>query len=366
MDLPLLLQIMAEKNASDLHLRSNKPAVFRVDGNLSFRTPESIPGETVERWVKSILNEKQMRTFEERLECDMALSVEKLGRFRVNIYRQKNVVNLAFRVIPNRIPTFENLKLPPVIRKIADEPRGLVLVTGTTGSGKSTTLASMIDYINSTRSRHIITIEDPIEYLHEDKQSIMSQRELMQDTLSYPEALKHSVRQDPDVILLGEMRDLETMGAALTAAQTGHLVLSTIHTIDAVQTVNRIIDVFPPHQQNQIRFQLADTLRGVISQRLLAHSSGAGRVPAVEVMVVTPIIRKYILENTLGEISNVMKQGAYYGMQTFHQALVDLITKGEISLETALEASSNPEEIMMSVRGVQTGSENSGTFFQQT
>ncbi len=366
MDLRLLLQIMAEKNASDLHVRSNKPAVFRVDGNLSFRTPDVISGETVDQWVKSILNEKQMRTFEEKLECDMALTVENLGRFRVNIYRQKNVVNLAFRVIPNRIPSFETLKLPPVIRKIADEPRGLVLVTGTTGSGKSTTLAAMIDYINASRSRHIITIEDPIEYLHEDKQSILSQRELQQDTLSYPEALKHAVRQDPDVILLGEMRDLETMGAALTAAQTGHLVLSTIHTIDAVQTVNRIIDVFPPHQQNQIRFQLADTLRGVISQRLLPHTSGNGRVPAVEVMVVTPIIRKYILENTLGEISNVMKQGNYYGMKTFHQALVELIQKGEIALETALEASSNPEEIMMAVRGVQTGSENSGTFFQQT
>jgi twitching motility protein PilT len=366
MDLRLLLQIMAEKNASDLHLRSNKPAVFRVDGNLSFRTPEIIAGDVVEQWVKNILNEKQMRVFEERLECDMALTVERLGRFRVNIYRQRGLINMAFRVIPNRIPTFDQLKLPAVIRKVADEPRGIVLVTGTTGSGKSTTLASMIDYINSTRSRHIITIEDPIEYVHEDKQSILSQRELQQDTLNYPEALKHAVRQDPDVILLGEMRDLETMGAALTAAQTGHLVLSTIHTIDAVQTVNRIIDVFPPHQQNQIRFQLADTLRGVISQRLLAHSSGIGRVPAVEVMVLTPIIRKYILENTLGEISNVMKQGGYYGMKTFHQALIELIQKGEITLETALEASSNPEEIMMAVRGVQTGSENSGTFFQQT
>jgi len=366
MDLRFLLQIMAEKNASDLHLRSNKPAVFRVDGNLSFRTPEAIPAETVERWVKSILNEKQIRVFEERLECDMALTVEGLGRFRVNIYLQRNVINIAFRIIPNRIPSFDQLKLPAVVQKIADEPRGLVLVTGTTGSGKSTTLASMIDYINSSRSRHIITIEDPIEYVHEDKQSILSQRELLQDTLSYPEALKHAVRQDPDVILLGEMRDLETMSAALTAAQTGHLVLSTIHTIDAVQTVNRIIDVFPPHQQNQIRFQLADTLRGVISQRLLPHTAGSGRVPAVEVMVVTPIIRKYVLENTLSEISSVMKQGTYYGMQTFHQALVGLIQKGEIALETALEASSNPEEIMMAMRGVQTGSENSGTIFQQT
>src|SRR5438309_11510136 len=360
MDLRFFLQIMAEKNASDLHLRSNRPAVFRVDGNLSFRTPEPVPAETVERWTKSILNEKQMRTFEERLECDMALTVENLGRFRVNIYRQRNLINVAFRIIPSRIPSFDQLKLPAVVRKIADEPRGLVLVTGTTGSGKSTTLASMIDYINASRSRHIITIEDPIEYIHEDKQSILAQRELQADTLSYPEALKHAVRQDPDVILLGEMRDLETMGAALTAAQTGHLVLSTIHTIDAVQTVNRIIDVFPPHQQNQIRFQLADTLRGVISQRLLPHASGTGRVPAVEVLVITPIVRKYIMENTLGEISPVMKQGAYYGMQTFHQALVGLIQKGEIALETALEASSNPEEVMMAMRGVQSGAEHSG------
>jgi len=366
MDLRLLLQVMAEKNASDMHLRSNRPAVFRVDGNLSYRTPEAISAEQVDQWVKSILNEKQTRVFEEKLECDLALSVDGLGRFRVNIYRQRNLVNLAFRVVPQRIPTFDELKLPPAIRKIADEPRGLVLVTGTTGSGKSTTLAAMIDYINSSRSRHIITVEDPIEYLHQDKQSILSQRELMADTLNYPEALKHAVRQDPDVILLGEMRDLETMSAALTAAQTGHLVLSTIHTIDAVQTVNRVIDVFPPHQQNQIRFQLGDTLKGVISQRLLPHSSGSGRVPAVEIMVVTPIIRKYILENTLGEISNIMKQGSYYGMQTFHQALIGLIQKGEIALETALEASSNPEEIMMAIRGVQTGSENSGSVFQQT
>lgn len=356
---------MAEKGASDLHLRSNKPAVFRVDGNLTFRTPEAISADQVERWIKSILHERQYRVFEERMECDLAISVEGLGRFRVNIYRQRGAINVAFRVVPNKIPSFDQLKLPPVIRKIADEPRGLVLVTGTTGSGKSTTLASMIDYINSTRSRHVITIEDPIEYLHDDKQSIISQRELQQDTLGYPEALKHAVRQDPDVILLGEMRDLETMSAALTAAQTGHLVLSTIHTIDAAQTVNRVIDIFPPHQQNQIRFQLADTLRGVISQRLLPHASGLGRVPAVEVMVVTPIVRKYIFDNNLGEISVVMKQGAYYGMQTFHQSLVGLISKGEISLETALEASSNPEEIMMAMRGVQSGSENTGNFFQQ-
>lgn len=356
---------MAEKNASDLHLRSDKPAVFRVDGTLTFRTPQPVPGETVERWVKSILNEQQMQIFETRHECDLALTAEGLGRFRVNVYRQRGLINAAFRAIPNVIPSFEKLKLPSVVRKLADEPRGLILVTGTTGSGKSTTLAAMIDYVNANRSRHIITIEDPIEYLHEDNQSVISQRELGQDTLGYAEALKHVVRQDPDIILLGEMRDLDTMAAALSAAQTGHLVLSTIHTIDTMQTINRIIDVFPPHQQNQIRYQLADTLRGVISQRLLPHASGAGRLPAVEVMVVTPLVRKHIVENNLAEISTVMKQGQYYGMQTYHQALVQLINAKEISIETALEASSNPEEIMMAVRGVQSGPESSAGFFHQ-
>jgi twitching motility protein PilT len=364
MELRELLQSMVAKNASDLHLRSDKPAVFRVDGHLTFKTPNPIPGEDIERWMKSIMSERHARHFDERMECDLPLAAEGIGRFRVNIYRQRGVVNVAFRHVPSQIPNFEQLKLPSVIRKLADEPRGLVLVTGTTGSGKSTTLAAMIDYINSTRTRHIITVEDPIEYLHEDKMSIVSQRELHSDTLTFPEALKYVVRQDPDVILVGEMRDLDTMATALTAAQTGHLVLSTIHTIDAMQTVNRIIDIFPPHQQNQIRFQLADTLRGVISQRLLPHTSGVGRVPAVEVMVVTPIIRKYLLENTLTEIGPVMKQGAYYGMQTFHQALVSLINSGEISLETALSASSNPEEVMMAVRGVQTGTDNNSYLTQ--
>ncbi len=365
MDLKLLLQMMVEKGASDLHLRSNKQAVFRVDGNLSFRSPQPIPGEVIDQWIKSILSDHQSQIFQQRMECDLAITVDGLGRFRVNVYRQRGVVNVAFRVVPTKIPTFEELKLPAVVKKIADEPRGLVLLTGTTGSGKSTTLAAMIDYINATRSRHIITIEDPIEYVHEDKQSIVSQRELQSDTLDYTEALKYVVRQDPDVVLLGEMRNLETMSAALTAAQTGHLVLSTIHTIDAIQTVNRIIDVFPPHQQNQVRYMLADTLRGVISQRLLPHASGTGRVPAVEVMVVTPIIRKYMFDNTLGEISEVMKQGQYYGMQTFQQSFIDLIKRDEITLETALEASSNPEEVMMAIRGVQTGTDSSTGFFQQ-
>src|SRR5882762_2381987 len=307
MELKDLLKAMVAKNASDLHVRSDRPAVFRVDGHLTFKTPEPIPGEQVERWIKSFMSERQSLIFDERMECDLPLTVEGLGRFRVNVYRQRGVVNVAFRFVPSNIPSFEQLKLPSVIRKLTDEPRGLILVTGTTGSGKTTTLASMIDYINATRTRHVITIEDPIEYVHEDKLSIVSQRELHSDTLNFADALKFVVRQDPDVILVGEMRDLETMSAALSAAQTGHLVLSTIHTIDAMQTVNRVIDVFPPHQQNQIRFQLGDTLRAVVSQRLLPHASGHGRVPAVEIMIVTPIIRKYIMDNTLGEITTVMK-----------------------------------------------------------
>ena len=365
MELKELLKSMVAKNASDLHLRSDKPAVYRVDGQLAFKTPAPVPGEQVERWMKSIMSDAQARIFDETMECDLPLAVEGVGRFRVNVYRQRNVVNVAFRHVPAKIATFDQLKLPGVIRKLTDETRGLILVTGTTGSGKTTTLASMLDYINSTRSRHIITVEDPIEYVHEDKMSIVSQRELHADTLNFADALKFVVRQDPDVILVGEMRDLATMATALTAAQTGHLVLSTIHTIDAMQTINRVIDIFPPHQQNQIRFQLADTLRGVVSQRLLPHKSGVGRVPAVEVMVVTPIIRKYLLENTLTEIGPVMKQGAYYGMQTFHQSLVALINSGEISLETALAASSNPEEVMMAVRGVQTGTDSNSAYLPQ-
>jgi twitching motility protein PilT len=259
------------------------------------------------------------------------------------------------RYVPVEIPSFETLNLPQVVKKIADNPRGLVLVTGTTGCGKSTTLASMIKHINSTRTNHIITLEDPIEFLHKDKLSIISQRELGIDTTSYSEALKHIVRQDPDVILIGEMRDTDTMAAALTAAQTGHLVLSTIHTIDAIQTVTRIVDMFPPHHQNQIRLQLSDTLKGVISQRLLANIKG-GRVPACEILVVTALVKKFIEQNTMSEIMQAMKQGAYYGMQVFNQSLLALYNSGNISLEDALAAATNPEELMMNIRGITSDS----------
>lgn len=352
---------MVEKSASDLHIRAGGPPVFRIDGKL-IPEPNPLTAEQTLAIAQKIMTERQRRIFEEKRECDLSFSVEGVGRFRCNVFQQKGVINIAIRIVPTQIPPFENLKLPPAVKKLAENQRGLILVTGTTGSGKSTTLASMVDHINRTRHAHIITIEDPIEFVHKDQLSIISQRELGQDTMTYWDALKHVVRQDPDVILLGEMRDLETMAAALTAAQTGHLVLSTIHTIDAVQTVTRIVDMYPPHQQNQIRLQLADTLRGVISQRLLPHASGKGRVPAVEILVVTALVRKLIAEANTNEIFGAIKQGNYYGMQTFNQSLVKLIQDKEVNVEAALEAASNPEELMLAIRGIESGTDSSSFF----
>lgn len=361
MPLENFLKAMVEQKSSDLHIRGGSPVVLRVDGKLAPMGERLSPQETFQMALQ-MMNERQKKIFEEKRECDLSYSLDGVGRFRCNVFQQKGNVNIALRVVPTEIPTFEILKLPQSVKKIAENQRGLALVTGTTGSGKSTTLASMVDQINRTRHAHIITIEDPIEFIHRDQLSIVSQRELGVDTMSYAEALKHVVRQDPDVILLGEMRDLETMSAALTAAQTGHLVLSTIHTIDAVQTVTRIVDLFPTHQQNQIRLQLADTLKGVISQRLLPHASGKGRVPAVEVLVVTALVKKLIAESNTGELANAIKQGGYYGMQTFNQSLVKLINEKEVTLEAALEAASNPEELMLAVRGIESGTDSSSMF----
>ncbi|MBI3291737.1 MAG: PilT/PilU family type 4a pilus ATPase [Elusimicrobia bacterium] len=363
MELQDYLNALVTQEASDLHLRAGGNAVLRVDGKLKPIPNVTLTPKETQAIAWGLMNEVQRQAFSERHEADLAYSVSGIGRFRVNIYQQRGTINIAFRRVPTEVASFETLKLPAVIERLAEHQRGLILVTGHAGCGKSTTLAAMIDYINTNRSCHIVTIEDPIEFLHRDKQSIVSQRELGLDTLNYVEALKHVVRQDPDVILIGEMRDLETMAAALTAAQTGHLVLSTIHTIDAVQTVSRIVDLFPPHQQPQIRFQLADTLRGVISQRLLPHASGQGRVPAVEVLVVTELVKKHIQDSTLGEVSTAMRQGAYYGMQTYHQALIQLFKAGEANLEDILFAASNPEEIMMEVRGVKSGTDAT-TFFE--
>jgi len=354
---------MVEQKASDLHIRADGPPVLRVDGKL-FPLDKTLSAQETLEIGRDMMNERQRMIFEEKHECDLSYSLPSIGRFRCNIFQQRGMVNIALRIVPTEIPDFESLRLPESIKKVAENHRGLVLVTGTTGSGKSTTLASMINYINRTRHAHIITIEDPIEFVHWDQYSIISQRELGLDTMGYADALKHVVRQDPDVILLGEMRDLETMSTALTAAQTGHLVLSTVHTIDAVQTVTRIIDLFPPHQQNQIRFQLADTLKAVISQRLLPHISGKGRVPAVEILTVTALVKKYIEESNHSEIVNAIKQGAYYGMQSFNQSLVKLINDKDVTLESALEYASNAEELMLSVRGIESGSDAS-TFYGQ-
>lgn len=365
MDIKDLLAQMLEKKASDMHLRSNGAVTLRIDGQL-LPIPESSYGaQVIEQLADSIMNSAQKNTFKIRHEVDLACTFGNLGRFRINVYRQLGFINMVFRVIPEKIPTISELKLPPVIQQIADNKRGLVLVTGTTGCGKSTTLAAMIDHINTTRAAHIVTIEDPVEFVHKDKKGIISQRELGFDTLSYPDALKNVVRQDPDVVLLGEMRDLDTMAAAITAAQTGHLVLSTIHTVDAIQSVNRIIDLFPPHQQTQIRYLLADTLKAVISQRLLSHASGEGRVPAVEVLVVTPLVKKMIEENNLSEITNLMKQGQYYGMQTFNQSLISLFQSNEVKLEDALATASNPEELMLAIRGVRSGTDDANSFFER-
>jgi twitching motility protein PilT len=305
----------------------------------------------------SIMNNRQKQRFAEYCEIDIAYGVSGLGRFRCNIFQQRGTVGMVLRVIPTTVRTVEELRLPPVIEKIADERRGLILVTGTTGSGKSTTLAAMIDYINRTRTGHIITIEDPIEFLHRDKKSFVTQREVDVDTRSFSDALRGALRQDPDVILVGEMRDYETIETALMAAETGHLVLSTLHTLDATETVNRIISVFPPHQQRTIRLQLAGVLRAVISMRLVrAAEPIQGRVPAVEVMIVTPYIRDCIIHpEKTALIREAIAQGtSQYGMQTFDQSLFDLYSRGLITYEDALSGASNPDELKLRVAGIRS------------
>ncbi len=365
MEIEDLLQIMVNKRASDLHLRARSKPVWRIDEELVIdETHHELLPEDLEELANHIMSEQQRHMFEQEHELDMAYSIRGLARFRVNIFEQRGTKNMVLRLVPMQVASFEELNLPPVIAKLADESRGLVLVTGTTGSGKSTTLASMVDYINNTKHSHIVTIEDPIEYLHKDKKSIISQREVGSDTKSFADALKHVIRQDPNIILIGEMRDLETISSAVTAAQMGHLVLSTLHTIDAVQTVNRIIDLFPPYQQNQIRLQLSDTLKGVISQRLLPHASGTGLILAVEIMVVTPYIKKLIEKNDLSSIAESIQKGSYYGMQTFNQALVNLYNDKNITMESALKYASNPEELMLNIRGIYAGSDGNESLVQ--
>jgi twitching motility protein PilT len=346
-DLNVLLDRMMEMNASDLHLTVGAPPVYRINGVLTIND-NSLPllnPEDTRDAVFSILTQKQRKIFEDELELDISYSLLKKARFRVNVYLQRGSVGAAFRLIPFDIKSVEELNLPLTLKEFAKLPRGLVLVTGPTGTGKTTTLASIIDLINNTRTDHIITIEDPIEFIHHHKKCIVNQREIGSDTGSFSNALRHALRQDPDVILVGEMRDLDTISTTITAAETGHLVFATLHTVDAAQTVDRIIDVFPPYQQQQVRIQLASVLQGVISQQLLRTYEGNSRIVAVEVLIATPAVRNIIREGKTHQLLSVMQAGARYGMQTMDQAITTLLKKGLISRDVALLRASSPAEI---------------------
>ncbi|HEV7645775.1 MAG TPA: type IV pilus twitching motility protein PilT [Pyrinomonadaceae bacterium] len=350
-----LLRMAMSFGASDLHLRAGSFPVIRVNGELRPVSGISrLDQEETLEMAFSMMSNRQKMHFKEAFEVDIGYSVAGLGRFRVNVFQQRNSVGIVARVISDRIRTFTELGLPPVLSKIADEHRGLVLVTGTTGSGKSTSLAAMIDHINNTRNSHVVTVEDPIEFLHKDKQSFITQREIDVDTRSFAEALRGSLRQDPDVILVGEMRDLETVETALVAAETGHLVLSTLHTVDAAETIQRIISVFPPFQQKSVRIQLAGLLKAVVSMRLIRAAKNRGRVPAVEVLISTPLIRDYILnEDKTSQIRDAIAAGtSQYGMQTFDQSLFYLYQSGLVTLEEALRNSTNPDEFRLRLAGI--------------
>jgi len=341
-----LLKAMVEKGASDLHVTTASPPQLRIDGKLvPLKTPPLTPVET-KQLCYSILTDAQKHRFEEDSELDLSFGVKGLSRFRANIFMQRGAVAGAFRTIPFKILTFQELGLPPIIAELAKKPRGLVLVTGPTGSGKSTTLASIIDKINTDRHEHIITIEDPIEYLHPHKNCVVNQREVGADTQSFKKALKYILRQDPDVVLVGEMRDLETIEAALVISETGHLAFATLHTNSAVQTINRILDVFPPYQQPQVRAQLSFVLEGVVTQNLLPKAGGPGRVLILEVMIPNPAIRNLIREDKIHQVYSQMQIGqTKFGMQTFNQSLALAYSKRLITLEEAMGRSSDPEEL---------------------
>jgi twitching motility protein PilT len=360
MDINELLKKAYALEASDLHIKVGSPPVARIYGELAPLPGEpKIGHEDAMKIAMSVMTSGQADTFKKKNDIDLAYSIPGLGRFRCNIFIQRGTVGLVFRVIPIKIPTIDELRLPEIIRKIAMEERGLILVTGTTGSGKSTTLAAMIDLINSNRTDHIITIEDPIEYLHRDKKSIINQREIGSDTESFSKALRQALRQDPDVILVGEMRDFETIQTSLVAAETGHLVLSTLHTIDAAETVNRIIAVFPPYQHKQVRMQLSSVLKAIISMRLMPRADGKGRVPAVEVLIASAMIKDCILDpDKTKTIPDVIQQSAlHYGMQTFDQSIFSLYKSGLITYEDALRQASNPDDFVLKVKGIQSTSE---------
>jgi twitching motility protein PilT len=350
-----LLKMAVAKGASDLHLKVGSPPLMRIHGKLVPTSPDDrVAYDDTIQAGNAILNAAQRDVFKKNKDLDFSYSIPGLGRFRCNIFVQRGAIGIVFRLIPTKLPSILELGLPEVINKLSLEERGLILVTGTTGSGKSTTLAAMIDHINMTKHANIVTIEDPIEFLHRDKRGIINQREIGTDTSTFAIALRAALRQDPDVILVGEMRDLETIETAITAAETGHLVMSTLHTIDAMETINRIIGIFPPHQQTQIRVQLASVLKGVISMRLLPTASGKSRIPATEVLLNTSLIKECIInESKTKLIRDYIEQGKlHYGMQTFDQSILDLYKSGQVTYEEALKWTTNVEDFKLKIKGV--------------
>jgi len=367
MDLNEILTIAFKAKSSDIHIKTGLPPIVRIDGRLHpIPNAQRLSPDFVSEAAHSMMNDRQRCAFDENSEVDLAYAVPGLGRFRVSVYRQRGTVAMVFRSISFVIPTLEELNLPPVMEKICREERGLILVTGTTGSGKSSTLAAMVNNINNHRTCNIITIEDPVEFLHRDNKSIISQRQIGSDTPSFSAALKGALRQDPDVILVGEMRDYETIETAMTAAETGHLVMSTLHTMDAAETINRIIGVFPPYHQRQVRIQLSGIIKAVISQRLVARIDGKGRVPAVEIMLASARVRECIDDKEkTKQINDAISQGfVTYGMQTFDQSLMRLFSRKLISYEEAIRQSSNPDDFALKVSGISSTSDASWDDFE--
>jgi twitching motility protein PilT len=366
-DINEILTIAVKARGSDIHIKTGLPPIVRIDGKLHpIPNAQRLSPDQVSSIANSMMNDRQKRIFEENSEVDMAYAIPGLGRFRVACYRQRGTIAMVFRAISMKIPNLEELNLPPVLQKLCAEERGLILVTGTTGSGKSSTLAAMIDHINNARTCNIITIEDPVEFLHRDNKCIISQREVGTDTPTFSSALKGALRQDPDVILVGEMRDYETIETAMTAAETGHLVMSTLHTMDAPETINRIISVFPPYHQRQVRIQMASIIKGIVSQRLVPRSDGKGRVPAVEVLLGTARVKECIDDkDKTKQIRDAIAQGyVSYGMQTFDQSLMKLFTSKLITYEEALRQSSNPDDFALKVSGISSTSDASWDSFE--
>lgn len=348
-----LLQLMVKIGISDIHFKAGSPPLIRVFGELSVTEFDPLPPKAIEELAFSLMNENQMAKFKQEHELDMSYAVDGLSRFRVNVYQQKGTVALTLRVVPLEIKGIDQLNLPSeVLKKLSGESRGLILVAGITGSGKTTTLNAMVNHINENMKVHVVTVEDPIEYYHKDQQASIVQREVGSDTASFQNALKYILRQDPDVVVIGEMRDHEAVSAGITAAETGHLVLSTIHTMDAVHTINRIIDAYPPHQQQQVRTQLSNVLKGVIAQRLLPAVDQKSRVPATEILIGTSLVRKLIASGKDQDIYRAMEQGEYYNMHTFDQDLFRLLQSNKISVKEAMDNATNPDDFALKARGI--------------